>query len=98
MRDCTIKHLENLAGVNKETGKRLADAMRLAVIDLQDDSPYTVADWNTITYRGHDSIDGEVTHYLEVDVHCEHYIMPIIVEFEITEWGIGIMKDWYEAY
>ena len=72
--------------------------MRLAVIDFQDDCPYEVADWDTITYRGHDLIDGEEVHYLEVDVHCEHYTMPIIVEFEITEWGIGNMLDYYEAY
>ena len=106
MENLTILHLENLAGASKQDGKNLANAMRQAVIEFQEDSPYTVSDWDTITYKGFDSDedgtedvldDIKETHYLEVDVHCEHYTTPMIVEFQITATGEGMMMDYYSA-
>ena len=96
MRDRTIKALQNMAGTaNKQQAEWLIGAMQGALIDFQQDSDFTVTDWDNVTYRGHDMSEEWLdVHYLEVDTLEGTYT----VEFEIDTDGIGTMLDFWDTY
>jgi len=99
MRNRTIKEMQAMTGAsNKATAERLITAMEGAMCDFQEESDYTIWDWDGATYKGHDLVDGEEIHYLEVEAIQGGWRQGFVVMFEINEYDLGFMNDYYEAY